>query len=703
VILILFAVKNRYNRIKSAKYSRLLSQGYAHEDEEEEMVRRRSSLQKLDKAFHVQFDNLALTLPSKVKILQGVSGALHPARVMAILGGSGSGKTTLLNVLAGKLVPSKGHVTVNGNRNASLSDYRKLVGYVPQNDIMLRELTVRDILMHAALSSLPKDMSAHAKKQKVLDVINFFDLGSVMDSVIGTEEEKGLSGGQVKRVNIGMELVKMPSVLLLDEPTTGLDATTALELCTMLKHIARQQRLTVAAVVHSPSPDAFAQFDDMTVLSKGGQVIYTGPVDDAPAYFSSIGFPVPPEENPADFYISVAAGKVPSLYTVMELPALWKRHASGESFSLPRDEMDQTESVTVVETGSSGMATPIPPDKQSWPSFFHTIGSAFRTGIVGTARYIWDVLRELVLWIGSILVFWRRDPVRDTPNPFVVFWLCLKRASMQIYRSRWHFLSDQLLHLGIGAFISIAARQFDYLGRQPPDICNVAPIALRRACASPQDFIAEFGVFVALGVLYAGISVGSSTFGHEREVFWRDTASGQPTLPYFIAKVIADIPRVLFAAVCFTLAFIVFYPYRSSMVDILLVIFLLYLSSFAMGYLVSIVARPVSAGLVGTAFALAWAIVFSGIVPDLEDIQRESGYDGLRWLWLISAPRWAIEALFLKEIAARPFYEIRQDSLAHTYHFDDYPVAIGMMLAIACMWNLLSLLALKLVHRDKHK
>lgn len=153
-------------------------------------------------------------------------------------------------------------------------------------------------------------MSHNEKRLKVLEVIQFLGLGHIMDNPIGDVETRGISGGERKRVNIGMELVASPSILFLDEPTSGLDSATSLEVCKLLKQIAQDQFLTVAAVVHSPSPHAFNQFDDLLLLGSGGRVVYSGPRDEAAQYFESIGYPMPNDESPADFFIALAAGRV---------------------------------------------------------------------------------------------------------------------------------------------------------------------------------------------------------------------------------------------------------------------------------------------------------------------------------------------------------------------------------------------------------
>ncbi|KAF9147942.1 hypothetical protein BG015_010344, partial [Linnemannia schmuckeri] len=267
------------------------------------------TLPKAERSFDIRFEKLGLTLPNGVDIIKNISGRLITGRTCAVMGPSGAGKTTFLSILAGKVAKTEGSIKVNG-KEQTLSLWKKLIGFVPQEDVMLSDLSVRQILMHSARMRQPVHMSHNEKRLKVLEVIQFLGLGHIMDNPIGDVETRGVSGGERKRVNIGMELVASPSILFLDEPTSGLDSATSLEVCKLLKQIAQEQFLTVAAVVHSPSPHAYKQFDDLLLLGSGGRVVYSGPRDEASHYFESIGYPVPEDESPADFFIALAAGRV---------------------------------------------------------------------------------------------------------------------------------------------------------------------------------------------------------------------------------------------------------------------------------------------------------------------------------------------------------------------------------------------------------
>lgn len=179
----------------------------------------------------IRFRNLSLTLKSsKKKVLQGATGKLQPCTLTAIMGGSGAGKTTLLNALSGKAYYGivDGVVEINGEP-ANIATYRSIMGFVPQEDIMHRDLTTREVLYYQGMLRLSGCASFGEINRKVDEVLALLGLSHIADSKIGDEEKRGISGGQRKRVNIGMELVADPTLLFLDEPTSGLDSVSSMQ------------------------------------------------------------------------------------------------------------------------------------------------------------------------------------------------------------------------------------------------------------------------------------------------------------------------------------------------------------------------------------------------------------------------------------------------------------------------------------------
>ncbi|KAF9956319.1 hypothetical protein BGZ65_002825, partial [Modicella reniformis] len=719
----------------------------------------RRKITKVSQTFDIEFEHLGLTLSNGTSILQNVSGVLKTGRACAIMGPSGSGKTTLISMLTSKVQKDEGRVLINGQEE-DLSHYRKLIGFVPQDDIMLRELTVHDILLHSAYMRLPAKLTRPQMTEKVLEIVDFLGLNSVMDSAVGDAEKRGISGGQRKRVNIGMELVTDPSILFLDEPTSGLDSSTSGDVCRLLKAIAHKKGLTVAAVIHSPSPMAFEQFDDILLLGHGGRVVYHGPRTEAPKYFEAIGFPIPKDCSPSDFYMDVISNNVKSKLTKKFKPFFlfryWESyckraqcfyanssnrieykypspHASTlamanvdgsssngsevnitsafllhpssaaqghekhnglhKSVNMLRNSVHESRSNPSTPRASMALSdfhslydSPPMPEKLGW---IETFKKTLRIFAIDSRMWWYGVFAETKeTFLGICLK--RRDPIRNTANPFMMFWLCLSRARLQVYRNQRQFLYDQLLHLGCGMFISIAASKFDYLGRQPDLVCAMTPYQLKYTCMNPSDHLTEVGVFIALGVCFAGISVGSMTFGNEKLVYWREKSSGLLTLPYYLAKVIADIPRIVLAGIMFSISLIVFFNERSNYFYLLFIIIMLYGVAFAMGYLLSALIPPARVALVGTGFTLAWAIVFSGDAPDLADVMKDDasgGYKATYWIWVISAPRYAIEAIYLREVQARPWEEIRNEPLSHTYELGQFWWCFKAMAWILLGWH----------------
>ena len=134
-------------------------------------------------------------------------------------------------------------------------------------------------------------------------------LSKVRDSFVGDGFIKGISGGQLKRLSIGVEAIHLPSVIFLDEPTSGLDSAIALEVMTAVKNLVDEENRTCVATIHQPSSDVFKLFDTLLLLS-AGRLIYSGPTTSAPSYFQDLGYIWDSSSNPAEFVIDVAGGMV---------------------------------------------------------------------------------------------------------------------------------------------------------------------------------------------------------------------------------------------------------------------------------------------------------------------------------------------------------------------------------------------------------
>ena len=198
-----------------------------------------------------------------------------------ILGASGSGKSTLLNILACRLdVNTKisGEIRLNGSKYTN-TELKQISGYVMQDDLLNGHLTVYETLVFTGELRLPRQLTKQEREERVNEVINEMGINHVKNVIVGTVLKQGISGGERKRLCIGMELLNRPQLLFLDEPTSGLDSVTALDLMQILHSIAHgeylNQSVTIVCSIHQPQSKIFNLFDSI-ILLKGGNIMYQG-------------------------------------------------------------------------------------------------------------------------------------------------------------------------------------------------------------------------------------------------------------------------------------------------------------------------------------------------------------------------------------------------------------------------------------------
>lgn len=242
------------------------------------------------------------------KILHNIDAIIPPGRLVALMGPSGAGKTTLLNVLGGRGKGKvSGSITLN-NVPVTRKIMRKESKLVPQHDYMTPVLTARETLMYTAKLAMPPTQD---RAKRVEEVIDLLSLRSCADVVCGGPMLKGLSGGQLKRVSIGMELINDPSILFLDEPTSGLDSSVASDVVDLIKALAQGGR-TVICTIHQPSFQVFSKFDWLLMLDKG-RVAYNGETANLSNYLTEIQRPCPAFINPVDHLMEVLSEPAPGM------------------------------------------------------------------------------------------------------------------------------------------------------------------------------------------------------------------------------------------------------------------------------------------------------------------------------------------------------------------------------------------------------
>ena len=220
--------------------------------------------------------------PNSDNGMHNLNFTLHSGELLAIMGGSGTGKTTLLSILNGSLIPQEGHITINGH-DISEQKAKDLIGFVPQDDLLIEELTVYQNLYYTAKLCFAS-LTEEEIDRRVMKILKDLGLDSSKDLKVGSAINKYISGGQRKRLNIALELIREPAVLFLDEPTSGLSSADTEKVINLLKEQTYKGKLVVVNI-HQPSSDVYKLFDRLWLLDKGGYPVFDGNPIDAITYF----------------------------------------------------------------------------------------------------------------------------------------------------------------------------------------------------------------------------------------------------------------------------------------------------------------------------------------------------------------------------------------------------------------------------------
>lgn len=235
-------------------------------------------------------------------------------------------------------------MSVDTSINVWLYRFKKLIGYVPQDDVLVPECTVRENIMHSAMIRLPRTWNNTQRTEYVDALLSCLNLIEVQHNIVGDEVASYISGGQRKRVSIGIELAGAPVALILDEPTSGLDATTSLSIMRLLQNLS-QQGVTVICILHQPRPEILNHIDGITLLGHGHQ-IYHDRMSGLADYFHTLGFDIPSGTNIADAALDIMSGgsamyhKSGTNFSIDTLAKLWEIYSSKSLQSLCSYEKD---------------------------------------------------------------------------------------------------------------------------------------------------------------------------------------------------------------------------------------------------------------------------------------------------------------------------------------------------------------------------
>ncbi|KAG5602856.1 hypothetical protein H5410_034226 [Solanum commersonii] len=551
----------------------------------------------------IHFKDLTLTLKGKNKhLLRCVTGTLSPGRVSAVMGPSGAGKTTFLSALTGKAAAgctTTGSILING-KSDSIQSYKRVIGYVPQDDIVHGNLTVEENLWFSARCRLAADLAKPEKVLVVERVIESLGLQQVRDSLVGTVEKRGISGGQRKRVNVGLEMVIEPSLLILDEPTSGLDSSSSQLLLRALRREALEG-VNICMVVHQPSYTLFRMFDDFILLAKGGLTAYHGPVSKVEEYFSGIGINIPDRVNPPDHFIDILEGiyKLPASIGVSykDLPLKWMLH---NGYQVPPDML-----------GPSGSAASSAGDNSSHGGSLAAVGT--EQSFVGE---LWSDLKSNVVQNKDHIQH-RLLPSKDLSNRKTAGYLLQYR----------YFLG----RLGKQRLREARIQSVDYL------ILLLAGICLGTiAKVSDESFGAQGYLYTVIAVSLLGKIAALRSFSLDKVYYWRESASGMSSLAYFMAKDTLDHFSTIVKPAVYLSMFYFFNNPRSTIWDNYLVLLCLTYCITGIAYCMAIYFEPGPAQL--------WSVLLPVV---LTLIAKQDDDPLTAKIGNYCYPKWALEAFLL--------------------------------------------------------
>eukprot|EP00347_Sterkiella_histriomuscorum_P004140 403361602 len=394
-----------------------------------------------------------------VKIIKNCSGYALPGESTYIMGSSGAGKTSLLNLISDRIDQTKNNhikrkVLINNSIELTHKNFGQFSSYVMQDDFLFYQFTPRQALRFAARMKLQE--SIEQQDQRIEELLMNLELLSAADTMIGNQRFKSLSGGERKRTAIGVELITDPSMIILDEPSSGLDSFKATQICKLLSKIAKQGGKTIISTIHQPSSESFRYFDSL-ILMCDGNIVYQGLAKQSTQYFGKHGINCPRFANPADFFIRVLTINYPKeqndqkkiqyltkAYKQELLPLIYEQFSQKHSDQLPHES-------EILDNDSDKLMNQ---NSQHLNSFWKQLKLLLHRGFISLTGCMYFMLGYIVFTMinTTIMTF------HDERSVF------LREHSNGMYSIKAYFLAKTILDIPQMTFIPLLFSLITYFG-----------------------------------------------------------------------------------------------------------------------------------------------------------------------------------------------------------------------------------------------
>ncbi|TDH71903.1 hypothetical protein CCR75_000983 [Bremia lactucae] len=584
-------------------------------------------------------DEIGKTFNEPKQILHKVSGRVVRGEVLGLLGPSGSGKTTLLNALSamdnGRSL-YVGELLLNGKRLSK--DYRRVAACVQQYDLLYPTLTVKECIIYSAQLRLPATLSDAVKHAMVDRVIAELDLTHVANSRIGSDGGssgwRGVSGGEKRRVSIGMELVTSPQILILDEPTSGLDSFSAHSVVQLIKELANHGRIVVLSI-HQPSARSFLQLDKIMLLGKG-KMLYSGAPAESINFFQDLGFKCHKHENIADFILDIAS----NVDNIPMIRSRIKRESSPNFASLatrPLDSEIREHNMTAqIDIGSPLAKTESPPfmkeitsintpREQNELALEEAVMNLKTLGTFATSSSLLPISKP------KVETYKFDDSITIPPRSMVIeIRVIFARTMQNIFRHR----SLLVLHTALSVSLAV-----------------FGGLIFNHVTNDLAGFQNRMGAFYFILTFFGFASMSSmDLFIGERPIFLREAgAMYYGAFSYFLAKATLDtcllriLPASLFASIFYWIMGLQATTDRFLL--FLLTIVLFNVAAGAICLLVGVVSSRVGPANLGATVVLLVMLLFGGFLLNSQSIPTAVG-----WLKHLSIFSYAFEILMTNEL-----------------------------------------------------